>query len=67
MSYIEVDNVKKIYNSGKISVTAVDGVTFSAEKGEIVVIVGPSGARKNYCFKSNRWNGWNNKWKDCYR
>ena len=45
MSYIEVKNITKVYNSGKISVKAVNGVTFSAEKGEIVVIVGPSGAR----------------------
>lgn len=55
MSYIELDNVVKTYNNG--SIRAADGISFSGEKGEIIVVVGPSGARKNYCFKFNWWNG----------
>ncbi len=43
MSYIELENVKKVYNNG--AVKAADGISFSGEKGEIIVIVGPSGAR----------------------
>ena len=44
MSYIELDNVTKLYNNGKVK--AADGVSFSGEKGEIIAIVGPSGAGK---------------------
>lgn len=55
MSYIELENVVKTYNNG--AVKAADGVSFSGDKGEIIVVVGPSGARKNYCIKSNWWNG----------
>ena len=46
MSYIQFDDVKKIYTSGDVSIAAVDGITFEIEKGEICVIVGPSGAGK---------------------
>jgi putative ABC transport system ATP-binding protein len=44
MSYIEVNNVVKLYNDGNVK--AADGVSFTGEKGEIIVIVGPSGAGK---------------------
>lgn len=46
MSYIQFDDVKKIYTSGDVSIAAVDGITFEIEKGEFCVIVGPSGAGK---------------------
>lgn len=55
MSYIELDDVVKTYNNG--AVKAADGVSFSGEKGEIIVVVGPSGARKNYCIEYNWRNG----------
>lgn len=55
MSYIELDDVVKTYNNGVVK--AADGVSFSGEKGEIIVVVGPSGARKNYCIKFNWRNG----------
>lgn len=55
MSYIELDDVVKTYNNG--AVKAADGVSFAGEKGEIIVVVGPSGARKNYCIESNWRNG----------
>ena len=44
--YISVKNVKKIYRSGEVSIEAVSGMDFDIEKGEFVVIVGPSGAGK---------------------
>lgn len=55
MSYIELENVIKLYSNG--NVRAADGVSFSGEKGEIIIVVGPSGARKNHSIKFNRRNG----------
>lgn len=40
MSYIELKDVVKTYNNGKVK--AADGVSFAGEKGEIIVVVGPS-------------------------
>ena len=44
--FIRFENVKKIYDSGEVSVTALHDVSFSITKGEICVIVGESGAGK---------------------
>lgn len=46
MAYIELKNVKKEYDMGEVKIKAVNGVSFSMEKGEFVVILGPSGAGK---------------------
>ena len=46
MAYIEFRDVKKIYKTGTVNVTALDGCDFSVEKGELCVIVGQSGAGK---------------------
>ncbi len=46
MSYIEFQNVKKIYKSGEVEIPALSGASFSIEKGEFTVIVGASGAGK---------------------
>ena len=46
MSYISFENVKKEYRMGEITIKAVEDISFSLEKGEFVVIVGPSGAGK---------------------
>ncbi len=46
MSFVEFENVKKIYKMGEVEVAAANGMTFSFEEGEFVVIVGPSGAGK---------------------
>ncbi|MDJ1121236.1 ABC transporter ATP-binding protein [Olsenella sp. YH-ols2217] len=46
MAFIEFQDVRKVYHMGSVDVTAVDGMTFSVEKGELCVIVGPSGAGK---------------------
>lgn len=46
MSYIEFKDVVKTYTVGEVSIKALDKTNFKIEKGELVVIVGPSGAGK---------------------
>lgn len=46
MSYIEFKNVEKIYKMGEVTINALNNTNFTIEKGELVVIVGPSGAGK---------------------
>lgn len=46
MAFIEFNEVKKEYKTGDVTITAVKNCTFSIEKGEFVVILGPSGAGK---------------------
>ena len=46
MSYIEFQSVVKKYKMVEIEITALDKTSFSIEKGELVVIVGASGAGK---------------------
>lgn len=44
---IQVKNLKKIYLGDGVETAAVDGVTFSIEKGEFVAVMGPSGSGKS--------------------
>lgn len=46
MAYIELRNVKKTYKMGEVYINALENTSFEIEKGELVVIVGPSGAGK---------------------
>src|SRR5574344_891989 len=46
MPYIEFKNVIKEYKMGEVKIKALDNTNFEIEKGELVVIVGPSGAGK---------------------
>lgn len=50
MSYIEFRNVNKEYKMGEVTIKALDNTNFKIEKGELVVIVGPSGAGKTTCL-----------------
>lgn len=50
MNYMEIlraENVSKIYGNGDNEVRALDGVSFSVQKGEFVAIIGPSGSGKS--------------------
>ena len=46
MGYITFEHVCKHYQTGDTVVKAVDDVSFSIEKGELCVVLGPSGAGK---------------------
>ena len=46
MSFVEFRDVRKTYRMGTVEVRAVDGMDFTIERGELCVIVGPSGAGK---------------------
>ncbi len=46
MSYIEFSKVTKEYKTGDVTIKALNNTSFNIEKGELVVIVGPSGAGK---------------------
>lgn len=47
MEILRVENLRKTYGSGTNTVNALDGVSFSVEKGEFVAIIGPSGSGKS--------------------
>ena len=47
MEILRVENLKKIYGKGETAIHALDGVSFSVEKGEFVAIVGASGSGKS--------------------
>ena len=46
MAFVEFENVGKTYRMGEVEIKALQGASFTIEKGELVVIVGPSGAGK---------------------
>lgn len=44
--FVCLKDITKVYKMGEVEIHAVDGINFEIEKGEFVVIVGPSGAGK---------------------
>jgi len=49
-AFIEAVELVKTYRVGKIEVPALRGISFSAQKGEFVTVVGPSGSGKSTLF-----------------
>lgn len=47
MEILRVENLTKVYGKGENKVNAVDGISFSVEKGEFVSIIGASGSGKS--------------------
>lgn len=50
MAYIEFNDVYKTYRMGEVEINALSGASFSINKGELVCILGPSGAGKTTCL-----------------
>ena len=50
MAYIELKDIYKIYQMGEVEIKALNGVSFSIDKGELVCILGASGAGKTTCL-----------------
>ena len=47
MEILRVESLTKVYGKGENEVRALDGVSFSVEKGEFVAVIGPSGSGKS--------------------
>ena len=47
MEILRVENLTKVYGKGANEVRALDGVSFSVNKGEFIAIIGPSGSGKS--------------------
>jgi putative ABC transport system ATP-binding protein len=47
MELLRVENLTKIYGRGENEVRALDGVSFSVQKGEFIAVIGPSGSGKS--------------------
>lgn len=50
MAFIELSNVNKTYQMGEVEIHALQDTSFEIEKGELVCILGPSGAGKTTCL-----------------
>ena len=47
MEILKVENLTKVYGKGENEDRALNGVSFSVEKGDFVAIIGPSGSGKS--------------------
>ena len=47
MSVIELKNICKTYQMGKVQVKAVDNASFKINKGDFAALSGPSGSGKS--------------------
>ena len=47
MEILKVESLRKTYGTGENQVHALDGVSFTVNKGEFIAIIGPSGSGKS--------------------
>ena len=52
---LSLKDVYKKYYLSQVPTNALDGVNLDIYEGEILVILGPSGSRKNYFIKCSIW------------
>ena len=58
MEILRVENLTKVYGKGENEVRALDGVSFSVEKGEFVAVIGRPAPANPPCFTfSAAWTG----------
>ena len=50
MAYIEFKKVNKVYKMGEVENKALNNTSFEIEKGQLICILGPSGAGKTTCL-----------------
>lgn len=50
MAYIELKKVNKVYKMGEVEIKALNNTSFEIEKGQLICILGPSGAGKTTCL-----------------
>ena len=50
---IQVKELKKYYNKGAIK--ALDGITVDIDKGDVMVVIGPSGSGWTSTSTARRW------------
>ena len=50
MEYIEFKKVNKVYKMGEVEIKALNNTSFEIEKGQLICILGPSGAGKTTCL-----------------
>ena len=48
---VQIEGLVKVFKGRSGSIRAVDGMSFSANPGEIVAVLGPNGAGKTTCFR----------------
>jgi putative ABC transport system ATP-binding protein len=46
MSVLALEDVTKVYGTGRVAVRALDGVSLTVDEGELVIVMGPSGSGK---------------------